>query len=239
MPEGYRKEYAEFIELAVHELDTPLRKLSVWFDKISTSSNLGEEETKYLPRITVCINEMRSLINSLSNLAAFNIAERANAPVNLTELVKKIAEDYPLLQEAGALTVSELPVLEGDPAQYELLFRNLLENAVRFRKNGTIPKVKIEASILPEEEGPAFLMKQDTAYYRITVSDEGIGFKPQFATDIFKPFVRLRGRAEFPGNGIGLALCKKIVENHEGIIYAEGLEKQGARIILILPISLN
>lgn len=238
-PDGYRKEYAEFIDLAVHELDAPLRKLSVWFDKISSSNHLNEEDAKYFPRINVCIAEMRSLINGLSTLSALNTAHREIVECDLNALVDKVVKEYPVLQEARAFERGALPVLCGDPEQYEMLFRSLLDNAIRFQKKGDHPRIKIKVSLLPEEEGPAFLLKQDTTYYKIVVLDEGIGFKSQFAADIFKPFVRLQGRSEYPGNGIGLALCKKIVENHEGFIYAEGVENGGASFILILPHSLN
>jgi signal transduction histidine kinase len=126
-------------------------------------------------------------------------------------------------------------VLQGDSEQYELLFKNLLSNAIRFCKKDKLPIIEIRSESLSTEEIKRFNLGEHKIYYRITIKDNGIGFGEEYSEIIFNPFVRLNGKSEYPGNGIGLSICKKIVENHHGIIYAEGDENSGARIVLILP----
>jgi signal transduction histidine kinase len=239
LQDEYRKEYAEFIALAVHELDTPLRKLSVLIDRLKTNTALGNAGDPYLPRIELCLADMRTLINTLSGLSNCASTKRKSKACDLGRLVEKLAQDIPLLQQEGTLNMSSLPVISGDPEQFELLFRNLLENAARFKKKEKKTCVDIHIETLFEDERESFALKQDRIYYKIVISDNGIGFPAEYANEIFKPFVRLHGKSDYPGNGIGLALCKKIMENHEGIIYAESPENEGARFILILPLSLN
>ena len=134
-----------------------------------------------------------------------------------------------------SIVTSSLPVIEGDSLQYKQLFRNILVNAIRFSKKDILPVVEIKSEPTGREEVKKFNLDEDKVYFRITVSDNGIGFRQEYAEVIFNPFVRLNGKSEYPGNGIGLAICKKIVENHRGIIYAEGDENTGTRFVIILP----
>ena len=96
-------------------------------------------------------------------------------------------------------------------------------------------EINIQSSVLSSGEKDYFKLQQEKKYYKIEIADKGIGFKNEDAEKIFRPFVRLHGKSKFPGSGIGLAICKKIMENHGGIIYAEGNESEGSRFTLILP----
>ncbi len=135
--------------------------------------------------------------------------------------------------------MENLPTVQGDPEAYHRLFYNLLDNAVRFSKNGMPVSISISAGEATAEEKRAHSLENGTIFYKISVRDKGIGFNQEDAKKIFQPFIRLHGKSEYPGSGMGLAICKRIVDGYGGGIYAEGIENEGAGIILFLPQSLN
>jgi len=233
---NYRKDYAEFIELAAHDLDAPLRKLSVLIDRMVMRIDPVTDIGDYNTRIQACLSDMRSMIDSLSVLARFSSMVTKNDTCEIEKIITKTTNDLQK-QEQNKITItsSSLPVLQGDSEQYELLFKNLLANAIRFRKKDILPIIEIRSESLSTEEINRFNLGEHKVYFRITIKDNGIGFRQDYSDIIFNPFVRLNGKSEYPGNGIGLSICKKIVENHHGIIYAEGDENSGARFVLILP----
>jgi light-regulated signal transduction histidine kinase (bacteriophytochrome) len=233
---NYQKDYAEFIELAAHDLDAPLRKLSVLIDRMVMRIDPVTDIGDYNTRIQACLSDMRSMIDSLSVLAGFSSMVTKNDTCEIEKIITKTTNDLQK-QEQNKITItsSSLPVLQGDSEQYELLFKNLLANAIRFRKKDILPMIEIRSESLSTEEIKRFNLGEHKVYFRITIKDNGIGFRQDYSDIIFNPFVRLNGKSEYPGNGIGLSICKKIVENHHGIIYAEGDENSGARFVLILP----
>ena len=120
-----------------------------------------------------------------------------------------------------------------------MLFRQLFDNALRFRKKDQAPRVEVVAARLGPEEKTALGVQGVKEWWQFTVSDNGIGFTQEDAEKIFKPFVQLHGKSAFQGNGIGLALCRRIIDNHEGIIFAKSTQDAGTRIIFILPQTIN
>jgi signal transduction histidine kinase len=115
------------------------------------------------------------------------------------------------------------------------LFTNLIGNGIKFRKPDATPVITIDASIAAEEEVRKHKLAGDTSYYKIKVADNGIGFNPEYAAQIFQMFQRLHGKSEYPGSGIGLAICKKIADYHNGTIFAESIPGEGACFIILLP----
>lgn len=235
----YRKDYAELIDLAVHDMDAPLRKLSILTEKLAQKNKeyQGKEITGYMSRINANLADMRSIIDNLSTLFKIDLAVNEKNSCNteniLTEILHKNQQQ--LTEKNIKLSWTKLPVIIGNNSQVNLLFSHIIDNAIKFSKDegGTI---EIENSNLSGEEKIMFgLSASPYPYCKITVSDNGIGFPQEFSKKIFLPFVRLNGKSLYPGNGIGLAICKKIVETNNGIIYAEGEENIGARFILILP----
>jgi light-regulated signal transduction histidine kinase (bacteriophytochrome) len=235
-----KKEYTEFIDLATHDLDAPLRKLTTLFEMmVSKFSNIGSDEElqRYVHRIGACIQDMRSLIDDLSRLSRLAADKSKYTPCDLSSIIQKVRADlHTLINEKKVIiSVSNLPVVEGQAEQYQQLFRLLIENSIKFNQFSVTPEIQIESSILSQEEKAALDLPSERAYHKIEIADNGIGFKQEYAEKIFQPFVRLHGKARYPGNGISLAICKKIVENHQGVIYGEGEEEKGARFILVLP----
>lgn len=239
----YKEEYAEFIDIAAHNLDAPLRKLSVLIERLTSKQGNGNEEDLqgYITRIRTALDDMRSLIDSLATLSRVTTASLKvdNAP--LETIVEHEWRELKMMtrDKFAILTTSSLPVIEGDALQYRHLFRELLENAMRFSRKDRRLEINISAAPITGKEKTAYGLPVGTDYYKITCKDNGIGFRQEYAEKIFRPFVRLHGKSEFPGNGIGLALCRSIVDNHRGVIYAESAENEGARFTILLPQTVN
>lgn len=235
----FERDYADLVDLAVHDLDAPLRKLSVLVGMLTGKLSGDIELQSYIERIGGCVNDMRTLIDSLSLLAKMNSTDAHMLSCNIDTIVKESLQELPAeIKAKGAVITSDsLPVIEGDAALYTILFKHLLENAVKFNKKATAPQIHIQSSALAAKEKNEWNIRDERLYYKIEISDNGIGFKNEHAEKIFQPFVRLHGKSQYAGNGIGLAICKKITDIHQGIIYAEGRENEGARFVLILPES--
>ncbi len=150
----------------------------------------------------------------------------------LDDLVRSVLEDLETsIQDSGAcIEVGTLPVVDADPAQLRLLFQNLLAKAIKFRKEGTAPSVRVRSAPVA-----ASAAERSPSVLRVVVEDDGIGFEQEYADRIFRPFERLHGRERFEGTGIGLSICRRVMENHEGAIGAEGRPGRGARFVLSFP----
>jgi PAS domain S-box-containing protein len=232
------KELEEFAYVASHDLQEPLRKISTFSERLSDKYKelLTGEGAMYLERMMVSAENMRILIN---NLLEYSRVTRHNEPftrVNLGFVLRQVKTDLELIiEETGAQLVSgELPEVDGSLSQLSQLFTNIVGNAIKFRKPDVAPEIKIESVPVTEEDKARYHLADNIAYCKIQITDNGIGFEPEYANKIFQIFQRLHGKSEYPGSGIGLAICKRIVENHQGAIYAEGTEGQGASFSIIL-----
>jgi signal transduction histidine kinase len=239
----YKTEYAEFIDIAAHNLDAPLRKLSVLVDRVTAKygDSKDVEAQGYVNRVRNCISDMRALIDSLATLSRITSGATKPMHCNMQLIVEQqLQELRAMVHETKAtITTKHLPIIEGDPSQYSELISQLLHNSLRFTRPGAPPETHIRGSVATEKEKRIHGLAPEQEYYKIEIKDNGIGFRQEYAEKIFRPFFRLHGKSEYPGNGIGLALCKRIVDNHRGIIYAEGVENEGSRFVLLLPQTLN
>jgi light-regulated signal transduction histidine kinase (bacteriophytochrome) len=233
------KDFTEFMDLAVHDLDAPLRKLTVLIGMLTTKVTADQDIPSYIERIENCVGDMRSLIDDLSAFGKLNSDELKFVPCAIDEVIQLALQEIPaaIKEKKAVITTVSLPTLEADLRQLIRLFEKLIENAIKFSGTGTGPEIQIQSSVLTAGEKDRWNLDGGRLYYKIEINDNGIGFNNEYADKIFKPFIRLHGKSQFPGNGIGLAICKKIVDNHDGIIYAEGRENEGAKFILILPES--
>ena len=140
------------------------------------------------------------------------------------------------IEETGTVIIdTPLPSLEVVPTQIKQLFDNLIINSIKFKKAGELTVINIRSHPLSFLEKNSFNLKPDKNYYSIEIEDNGIGFEKEYAEKIFLIFQRLHGKSQYPGSGIGLAICKKIVENHKGIIFGNGNSENGAIFTVILP----
>ncbi len=236
--ENYRKDYAEFIDIAAHDLDAPLRKLSLLLDRLIQKNNSEDLQT-YYQRMQNNISEMRTLIDKLSAWSAFGTATlqymTCDTAVILSKVLKELQQKNP--DKNINFDCTDLPLLLGDQQQLQELFRQLLTNAVVFSRKEENIQITVSSTSLSAGEKTDYNLDPKREYARISIRDEGIGFDPEFVERIFKPFVRLHGKSEYPGAGMGLAIGKKIVDNHGGIIYGEPNRDYGATFTLILPQS--
>ncbi|SRR6266487_5798137 len=230
---------SDFVEAAAHDLHAPLRKLSVLIERIFTknSNQFDEHAREYITRIETCLEEMRSLINGLTDLAKADTQTSIVDVCDLNLVIKQTLESMKeeIEEKQVQVHISFLPVVRGSMVQYKQLFKNLFENAIKFSNKDIPIKIDIKTESITGKEKTEFNLSPDKKYYKIEISDNGIGFNPVYAKKIFEPFVRLHSKSRYEGNGLGLSVSKKIVTNHQGVIYAEGNEKEGSRFVLILP----
>jgi len=233
------KELEEFAYVASHDLQEPLRKISTFSDRLSEryKDQLEGEGKMYLERIIASADSMRMLIDNLLDFSRLSRSIQPFTEVNLGFVLREVMTELELIiEETGTkIKSSGLPVIEAVHSQMKQLFMNILNNAIKFRKPDVPPEININAAVLSEAEAQQLRLPLKESYYKIQITDNGIGFEAEYAEKIFQIFQRLHAKSEYPGTGIGLAICKKIADNHGGLIYAENLPGQGANFTIILP----
>jgi PAS domain S-box-containing protein len=221
------QELQEFAFIASHDLQEPLRKIETFSDLIkkSSASLLDQQGKDYLERVLRSANRMRQLLRDLLKFSRVATRSEPFVKVDLVKITREAADVFEaVLQETGGrIEIDNLPGIEADESQMLQLFQNLISNALKFR-GSKAPFIRIS--------GQEF----DGRLGEILVKDNGIGFDMQFAKGIFKPFERLHGRSEYEGTGMGLAICRKIVERHGGTIRAESQPGLGSSFIIRLPL---
>lgn len=157
----------------------------------------------------------------------------------MNDIAKDVMGDFEVIiqQKKANVIFDKLPIIHAIPLQMEQLFHNLISNALKFAKTDVSPVISISSRTLTEQEVSHRNLKKPGPYIQLTIADNGIGFNPEFSEQIFTIFQRLNSKYEYPGTGIGLALCRKIAINHEGEMWAEGIPNEGAKFHIILPVK--
>lgn len=230
------KELEDFAFIASHDLKEPLRTVRNFSTllQMTCGESLDERGKDYLNRIDKATQRMQTLINDLLRLSRVATVTSPFGAVDLNQVMAQVIADLQgqIQQTGGQVQVAKLPTIEGDRGQLLQLFQNLVSNALKFH-GAKSPVVKVYADTnLPPQNGGSYGNPQG---YRLCVEDNGIGFEPKYRDRIFGAFERLHGRDRYEGTGIGLAICKKIVERHDGTIEAHSTPGQGATFILTLP----
>jgi signal transduction histidine kinase len=221
-------ELEQFASVASHDLQEPLRKVQTFAAQLTAteSDHLSEQGQDFLRRMSDAAGRMRTLIDDLLMFSRVTTKGRPFVPVDLGEILDQVLVDLELsISESDAqVSIAELPTVEADAVQMRQLLQNLLGNALKFRREGVVPQLRVSVDV-----------SDDVA--ELTVEDNGIGFDDQYATRIFRAFERLHGAREYAGTGIGLALCRKIVERHNGTISANSELGSGATFTIRLPLE--
>ena len=235
-------ELSQFAYAASHDLQEPIRKIIAFADRLQNS---GEKRTDidqgFVNKILSSAERMRKLISDLLNMTKLSDADRIFEKVNLNEVLAAVIKDLDLAIEEKKVKIrlNTLPTVAGLAVQLHQLFYNLIANAIKFSSTNHDAVIHIDAR--PIDKATILLhpdLQPNVAYIQITIKDNGIGFQQEFADRIFTIFQRLNtSERHFPGSGIGLALCRKIVTNHKGIIFAESKPDEGACFFVILPID--
>lgn len=232
-------ELASFNHIASHDLQEPLRKIQTFISRISEKelSNLTESGREYFAKIESSVSHMRSLIDDLLQFSRTTKAEKKFEAADLNHLLENAKQELAQVIEdkKAVIHTTELPVLNVIPFQIQQLFINLISNSLKYAKEGVPPVITIKEEEINSDEYPFLDDKIQKKYHRISVTDNGVGFDQQYASDIFLLFYRLNPKSELTGSGIGLSICKKIVENHKGFISAEGKPGIGATFSFFLP----
>ncbi len=237
--EQSNKELAYFNQIASHDLQEPLRKIQTFISLLTTkeSSALSEVGKDYFSRIQTSANRMRKLIDDLLLFSRTNKIDKSFEETDLNLILKNVLLELSTsIEEKRADIKSDLlPVLKVIPFQIYQLFQNLISNSLKYSKPDVLPFINFNCEKITAKSYPILKTSSNNVYYKISVKDNGLGFEQQYAEKIFTIFKRLHTSAEYPGTGMGLSICKKIVENHSGFIFAEGWPGIGSVFTIFLP----
>jgi signal transduction histidine kinase len=230
------RELEDFAFVASHDLQEPLRKIMAFGGRLeSQAENLNDKQRDFLQRMRSAASRMSILISDLLEFSRVSTRGKPFQSVDLNTVVQNCIDDLNVLIEETNVTidVEHLPIINADPTQMQQLLFNLIANAIKFSQNESHPSVEISALSVDQPESVDIEGLKD--WFCIRVADNGIGFEQEHADKIFAPFQRLHSRDKFKGTGIGLAICRRIVERHNGIIEAKGETDKGAVFKLTLP----
>lgn len=237
-------ELEQYAYIASHDLQEPLRKISTYSGILYQQlvQKYDKPAAAVLQKVISSAERMSNLIYDLLNFSRFAKPDSILESIDLNIIIKNIISDFELAieQKKARIEVENLPIIQAVPLQMNQLFYNLLNNALKFYRKDITTRIIIKAKQLdPAEVRKNKNLNPQLNYYDITVSDNGIGFNQSSAEQIFEVFKRLHNKDTYPGSGIGLALCRKIVLNHQGDIFADGTENMGSVFHAILPADLR
>ncbi|MEP4544568.1 MAG: ATP-binding protein, partial [Saccharospirillum sp.] len=227
--ERSNRELKEFAFIASHDLREPLRKI-ISFSKLLLSKDYGnftDEGETFANYVVDAAERMRELLDSLLSYSRVTSHGGQFVLTDLNEVVREVLSDLQMtIEESQArLEVASLDQLTMDPSQIRQLLQNIVSNALKYRRQEQPPIIRIQGEAVNGDR------------YRLTIEDNGIGFDNQYSEQIFEVFKRLHGRDSYPGTGMGLAICRKIVDRHQGVIRADSTPGKGTRFVIELPVN--
>ncbi len=226
--EASNRELQDFASVAAHDLQEPLRKIQTFSDRLQTKHReaLADEAKDYLDRIRNSANRMQTLIDDLLTFSRVTTKGQPFVSADLNQIVREVLSDLEVRieQTQAKVRIASLPTIQADPLQMRQLFQNLLANALKFHKKNEAPEVTVSAKVSGGE-------------CELSVEDRGIGFDEKYLDRIFTIFQRLHGRSEYEGTGVGLAVCRRIAERHQGKIMAKSRLGEGATFVVTLPLK--
>jgi hypothetical protein len=235
------RELSSFTHITSHDMQEPLRKIQFYISILENEerSNLSEEGRTYLDKIRKSVNRMRQLFLSMLDFSLTNTVDNKVEDVDLNEVLQQTLNTVKVYIHDTNTTIESdhLPKVKGIRYQLIQLFENIISNSIKFRRPDVLPEIQITSEIIDTQKQRVRGLKTNSRYYRINFSDNGIGFEPQYAEKIFEIFQRLLPKSDAHGVGIGLAICRKIAENHGGVLVAEANPNEGAVFSLYIPMA--
>lgn len=236
--ENMNDELLSFNYVASHDLQEPLRKIQAFSNRILESGEpMSEKTTDHFNRITAAASRMQNLLEALISYSRASNADIDFVQTDLNKLLDEVKTDiHEIIEEKYVTIINDgLPEIKVIPIQIHQLFQNIISNAIKYAKADVSPVIKIKSEIVKAENIRKPVNLHYQKYWKITFEDNGIGFEKTYEDKIFELFQRLHGKTEFEGTGIGLAICRKITQNHNGYITAEGYPGKGATFFVYFP----
>ncbi|MGE6218406.1 PAS domain-containing protein [Nubsella zeaxanthinifaciens] len=235
------KDLEQFAYVASHDLQEPLRKIRAFGERLKTGfeHQITAEGQDYINRMQNAAERMQTLIDDLLAFSKVSREAKEFHPVNLAQLLQKVIHDldYTIESTNAQLVITVSETVDGIAAQLAQVFQNIISNSLKFVKPNVQPVIHISSQTMLGSAIPASGLTPSLNYCVIKITDNGIGFDESYAGKIFDLFQRLHARTEYKGTGIGLAICKKIIENHAGQIFAKSKEGEGASFFIVLPLK--
>ena len=231
-------ELLQYAHIISHDLQEPLRKIQI-YSGILRDRGVADPDVEIVDKIIESSSRMSTLINDILAYSKSVRAGKIFRPVNLNDVAAKIIHDFELsIQDCGAIiSVDSLPVVNALALEMDQLFYNLIDNALKFADPARTLEIAIRCKKISDTEVSEHIIapKSSAIYYDISIRDNGIGFNVDYAEKIFKVFGRLHPKGVYSGTGIGLSLCRIIVDNHGGALFAESVSGEGSALHIIIP----
>lgn len=233
------RELEDFAFVASHDLQEPLRKIRAFGNRLESgyADVIDDRGRDFLNRMLNAAERMSMLISDLLAFSRVSTRGKEFSDVDLNLVINSVIDDLEIAidEKSAQVNVDPMLTIRGDKSQLEQLFLNLLSNALKFQREGVTPLINIALTTPDDNDLKDILQVDDYEWIKITIQDNGIGFEQTFAEKIFAPFQRLHGRSEYKGTGIGLAVCRRIVERHNGYIDAQSTPDVGTTFTIIIP----
>jgi two-component system, sensor histidine kinase and response regulator len=237
--ERMNNELQSFVHVASHDLQEPLRKIHTYSNLLlHREDGLPDTAKNYVQRIQTSVMRGQLLINDLLAYSQTNNIDQVFQVTDLNEILKSVEDDFKELIEEKQVTIvvkEGLPKLKVIPFQFRQIFHNLISNAIKYSSPKRKPMISVDCKLVKGEQVKDVLIGENKSYYHISIQDNGIGFDPVYKEKIFEMFQRLHLKSEYSGTGIGLAIVKKIIDNHKGAITASSVINEGTTFNIHVP----